>query len=282
MQTPFYYYNRDANFGDLANPLLLERVFGLPVVHASQYRSALCGVGSVLKHFMCRRGNLVKRLRGSLTAECVIWSAGFIAAPPSGRIFFRAMNFQALRGKLSRGHAERITGTRLDVPLGDGGLLYPLLLKRRPPVTRAVGLIPHVSEWDLPVFAALRARIPRSTLIDLRAEPLTVLEQIAACETILSSALHGLIAADGLGIPNRRLIVSDRLIGGNFKFDDYYSAYALSAPPTPIRLNEGNLAAVKDLVAAIGNDYQIASAEVLKIQETLHAVFVHRILPSLR
>ncbi|MDR1146409.1 MAG: polysaccharide pyruvyl transferase family protein [Verrucomicrobiales bacterium] len=282
MQTPFYYYDRDTNFGDLANPLLMERVFGLPVVHASKYRAALCGVGSVLKHFICRRGNLVKRLRGTLTAECVVWSAGFIAAPPPGRIFFRAMNFQALRGKLSRGHAERITGTRLDVPLGDGGLLYPLLLERRPPVTHAVGLIPHVSERDLPVFAALRARIPRSTLIDLRAEPLTVLRQIAACETILSSALHGLIAADGLGIPNRRLIVSDRLIGGDFKFNDYYSVYTLSAPPAPIRLNEDNLAAAGDFFATISDDYQIAPTEVLKIQETLRAVFVHRILPSFR
>lgn len=46
-----------------------------------------------------------------------------------------------------------------------------------------------------------------------------------SCKCILSSSLHGLIFADALGIPNRRIVLSDEIIGGDLKFDDYYSVY---------------------------------------------------------
>ena len=36
-----------------------------------------------------------------------------------------------------------------------------------------------------------------------------------------SSSLHGIIIADAYGVPSRRLILSE-LIGGDFKFNDYY------------------------------------------------------------
>ena len=46
-----------------------------------------------------------------------------------------------------------------------------------------------------------------------------------SCICILSSSLHWLIFADSLGIPNRRIVLSDEIIGGDLKFDDYYSVY---------------------------------------------------------
>lgn len=55
---------------------------------------------------------------------------------------------------------------------------------------------------------------------------LEILKQIAQCEMIVSSALHGLIVADSFGIPNIRLVATDTMrIAQNFKFLDYYSAY---------------------------------------------------------
>lgn len=35
--------------------------------------------------------------------------------------------------------------------------------------------------------------------------------------------MHGLILSDAYNIPNQRIILSDNIIGGNFKFRDYYS-----------------------------------------------------------
>ena len=40
---------------------------------------------------------------------------------------------------------------------------------------------------------------------------------------ILSSSLHGLILSDAYGIPNLWISVSNNIIGGDFKFLDYFS-----------------------------------------------------------
>ena len=52
------------------------------------------------------------------------------------------------------------------------------------------------------------------------------LRQIAECETVISSSLHGCIAADSLNIPNYRIKLSEHGYNRNidFKFDDYYTA----------------------------------------------------------
>ena len=47
------------------------------------------------------------------------------------------------------------------------------------------------------------------------------IEEILDVEFILSSSLHGLIAADAWGIPNARVNIKGTLYGGHFKFIDY-------------------------------------------------------------
>ena len=64
-------------------------------------------------------------------------------------------------------------------------------------------------------------------MIDVQDTPQNVVEKIAKCKTIISSSLHGLIIADSLGIPNVHVVVTDKLLGDGFKFDDYYSSYGL-------------------------------------------------------
>ena len=47
---------------------------------------------------------------------------------------------------------------------------------------------------------------------------------------MISSSLHGLIASDSLGIPNMRFVASDKIIGGDYKYNDYYSSYGINQP----------------------------------------------------
>lgn len=120
---------------------------------------------------------------------------------------------------------EKIIGKKLDIPLGDGGLLFGKLLEKPVAKQYAVGIIPHTVDWQNPYINQMAGELPDSLLIDVRKEPLKVLEEIASCEFIISTAMHGLIAADSLGIPNKWIEVSDKVVGGGYKFCDYYSVF---------------------------------------------------------
>ena len=62
-----------------------------------------------------------------------------------------------------------------------------------------------------------------SIIIDpVNSNPLKIAELIASCEFIISSSLHGLIAADALNVPNVWMKISNGIIGGNWKFNDYF------------------------------------------------------------
>ena len=147
------------------------------------------------------------------------------------------MEFCALRGELTRRAAEKMTGRRLDIPTGDGGILASALLEAAPEKRWEVGIVPHLCDLKDPAAEALLRRYENAVFIDVREDPLSVVEQIARCRTILSSSLHGLIVADSFHIPNLHLVFGDRLLGDGFKFDDYYSAYGAAHRPWDLRLS---------------------------------------------
>ena len=72
--------------------------------------------------------------------------------------------------------------------------------------------------------------------IDVCAPFHEVIEAAGQCEHIVSSALHGLVLADALEIPNRWLWWvddADRDLLGKpeFKYRDYYSAFGMADMP---------------------------------------------------
>ena len=50
--------------------------------------------------------------------------------------------------------------------------------------------------------------------------------------------MYGLIVADVLYIPNVRMILSDKISGGDYKFNDYYSAFGLNEHEKIILMKE--------------------------------------------
>ena len=221
------YYCRSQNFGDALNPLIFERVLGMPVRYAKKRRAELCGIGSILD------GLMSPSLAGRVTRLCLppihVLSSGFTFASqrPHARPI-RRMAVHAVRGRQTRQQLIDLGALAPERPvaLGDGGLFAPLLLERDVPKRYFCGVIPHVAERDCAEIAALADAVHDAVVIDFERPPLEVLEQMASCEVIVSSAMHGLIVADALGIPNIWMKVSDRIVGGRYKFDDYYSAYA--------------------------------------------------------
>lgn len=232
------------NFGDAINPILIERLFGAQVEFATRSRCDMIAIGSILdRAVQVSWTRIVTRRRLS---PIHVWGSGFIR--DGGSAWLRNMTLHALRGRRS---AERLRAAAAAPALGDPGLLAPLAYdvpcvgKRH-----AVAFVPHVADLDDPRLAEIAAATPGATIVDLHDAPENVLATIAAAECVVSTSLHGLVVADALGVPNRWAVLSDRVAGAGYKFDDYFSGVGRPAE-TPLDLRAGPLANLIDEVCAV-------------------------------
>lgn len=201
------------NWGDKLNPYIAGRISGCPVIH----RDDVYLLSSRPVHYWIG-SNLAKACKDR---NAVIWGAGFIR--DGEPILGRPMEIRAVRGWLS--HARlRMAGIPAPDSVGDIALLLPRLYRpKRHLERRSLGVIPHCREWHEAFFREVRNwRDVR--LIDICGEIGNVIEQIIACDRIISSSLHGIICADAYGIPAIWLKVSNKPRGDGFKFRDYFSS----------------------------------------------------------
>ncbi|WHR59290.1 polysaccharide pyruvyl transferase family protein [Acinetobacter haemolyticus] len=109
--------------------------------------------------------------------------------------------------------------------LGDPGLLAREVVQPRinssVSPTSSIGIIPHF--MDLDKVRSLIKDCDGVKIIDIRDDFKSVCLQILNCDKILSSSLHGLIFSDAMNVPNNWISVGNEIIGGDFKFKDYYS-----------------------------------------------------------
>lgn len=224
------YYAELPNMGDLLNIMLAKEVFGVKEVkRATPLTAEISGIGSGLGQFTYPEGKpllkTVEFFTGKIYPKVHIWGTGFIFDKDWGKFYRKDMVFNAVRGELSRKKVENILGKSMDIPTGDGGIIVSDLFQKEIEKKYNVGVIPHFKEQNHPVFKQIADKFDSSTIIDLTEDPYKVIEDIASCEYIISSSLHGLITADAFNIPNHHIVVTTNLLGDGFKFDDYYSAY---------------------------------------------------------
>jgi hypothetical protein len=135
-----------------------------------------------------------------------------------------------VRGALTR---RRIQCGSQSPTIGDPALLVPELVTPTPN-TIEVGVVPHWSDnqlFDKEYVNAAKYGYALPTLIDPTDDPLVVATKIGSCRKIVTSSLHGVIAADAFGIPRRAELapsmVSDAIHeGGAYKWQDYGSSIA--------------------------------------------------------
>jgi hypothetical protein len=201
------------NFGDWISPELCQHLSGRPVEYADERHADLVAVGSILHrvptHFWSRRVD--------------VWGAGLMHDKSPGRGIHR---YHAVRGELT----ARLAGAKDGVVLGDPGLLVNLLFPHFADVPKRwdIGIVPHHIDQGSPSVAELSERLPGCHTIDILSGTQEFLAELAACRQVLSSSLHGLIAADAFGIPNAWITISDQIRGDGFKFRDYYTAFKLT------------------------------------------------------
>lgn len=207
--------NTTNNFGDLITPLILEH-YNFTPVYASPKRARLVGTGSLIEHVPANYSGYI---------------LGTGAISDKTRYAFPNAQILGVRGELTR----RLLDAPKDVTLGDPGLMAVRLAGIQAKPQWTLGIVPHYVDQPNVFVQRLQETYPSDIrIINVLQNPTTVFQEIASCQNIISSSLHGIITADALAIPNRWIILSDKVLGGTFKFRDYYSSYELQRSPLEI------------------------------------------------
>lgn len=211
----YFGHVRHRNFGDELSYYLLKELTGKYIInyynipHLRKEENFLF-IGSLVEQFV--------------TPETVIWGSGALVG---GNEPLKAIPKKvfAVRGKLTQ---KYLLSHGVDCPnvYGDPALLLPYVYKPNKQRKYRVGIIPHHSELGSPLVTNIIRQAPDDThlinIIEYKSWQ-GVIDEICECDCILSSSLHGLIIADAYQIPNLWIKISDNVLGGSFKFLDYFS-----------------------------------------------------------
>lgn len=150
-----------------------------------------------------------------------VWGSGMISEDALNGMS-EVGDIRAIRGYMTKAALEAKFSLNLnDTPLGDPALLMPKFIEPSKNKLYSFGYVPHYVDKEHKLKNVVEAL--GGILIDVGLETKDFIEKLTSCEKIISSSMHGLILSDAYNIPNRRVILSDKIYGGNFKFKDYYS-----------------------------------------------------------
>ncbi|MBO2915299.1 polysaccharide pyruvyl transferase family protein [Enterobacter sichuanensis] len=205
---PLCYFDGVPNVGDELNIELITKITGRqPMKPPSiKYFQHLCAVGSVLS---------------SMNKKSIVWGSGLISEDAINEVS-ELGDIRAVRGFLTKEKIENRFGIKLQVPLGDPALLMPYYIKPSSVQKKyKFGLVLHYVDSNHPI--KILAKKMGANIIDVSLSIQDFVDEISKCEKVLSSSMHGLILSDTYCIPNQRIVLGDNIIGGDFKFLDYYS-----------------------------------------------------------
>lgn len=205
---------RPRNFGDDINKYLIEALSERRVIFDHTF--SLCRLWRG-KNYLC----IGSILESHCNRRSVVWGSGAMygtrsLAEPPARVC-------AVRGPLTR---QYLLDQGVDCPeiYGDPALLLPRIYRPERKIKYRIGVVPHVSDAEHDALKRAAAEREDLCVIDLaRYEDWhQVIDQILACEMVVSSSLHGIIIADAYEVPNCWVEFSDRVQGAGFKFRDYF------------------------------------------------------------
>lgn len=203
------YYDFNRNWGDALNPVLVRHISGKDPLQTSEVynflgRPVYSVIGSILGNYHLP------------TLE--VWGSGFIGPE---RIFLTPpAKIHAVRGPLTRDVILRL-GLPCPAIFGDPALLYPRYYRPAVKPDHEIGIVAHYMDRGAEWLTRI-AREAGALIIDVSSPVEEFVDQLCSCRFIASSSLHGVIAADAYRIPFAWLSLSNRLVGGTFKFEDYF------------------------------------------------------------
>ncbi|MCH1497307.1 MAG: polysaccharide pyruvyl transferase family protein [Rubripirellula sp.] len=207
---PIHWHVGTPNFGDDLNPTLFQQIFGQSVrLERKRDLERVFGMGSILH---------------KADRSCHVMGSGLL--DPSFAVEDTVRSVVSVRGELS---ANSLSVT--PHYLGDPAIFLPRFFQIAAPKKHRYGFVPHHCETR-----RVRSVIPRDwLLIDPSWPPIKVLHAIVSCEQVVCRSLHGLICADAYGVPSAWLEPLDEMMGGRFKYLDYYTTMNEAKQPISIQ-----------------------------------------------
>lgn len=203
------------NFGDELNYYLLKELTGKPISNyidiprfATAGKTNYLFIGSLIEDFT--------------TENSIIWGSGAIAGAPKP-LLHKPKEVRAVRGKLTRKYLLENNVYCPEV-YGDPALLTPLVYQPKREKRYEWGIIPHINDLKSLAVKHVEAQGAKVIRFDNYTDWHDVIDEICSCKRIMSSSLHGLILSDAYHIPNVWITLSNNLLGGTFKFQDYFSS----------------------------------------------------------
>jgi len=206
------------NFGDALTPWLIRKISG-------QYPRFLRPEDPRHKFFVV--GSIIEQANSA----CTVWGSGLMNR---GDDICPAATLRAVRGPLTRARAVRC-GADCPEIYGDPALLLPRFYSPRYRGRRNIGVAAHFS--DLPRLLSVGPVSDSFQLIDMQDPIEDVIDQIAGCELVASSSLHGLIVSHAYGIPAVWIKFRPLPSGDDSKFLDYFLSID-QEPPQPLWIDD--------------------------------------------
>ena len=203
MQNLFWFLEK--NFGDSLSPVMFNFLSKQEPIYTPNNSSDLryVSIGSILNH--AKKGDIV-------------WGSGLARKTDSVQL---GVDIRSVRGPLTKQICDNLKVPCPEI-YGDPALLLPLLYNFKKTKKYKLGIIPHVVDYS---FVTIPKKYKEEVLIiDLKQDVKKCVEQITHCERIISSSLHGIIAADAYQIPNVWCKFSNRILGDDTKFFDHLKA----------------------------------------------------------
>ena len=152
-------------------------------------------------------------------------------------------DIRAVRGPLSRMIAQA-SGAKAPAIYGDLGMLMPDLYDpsrsaEQSPGRYRLGIVPHYVDqlraWE---WHRNAKDVEGVRLINVFDSVESVIDQIASCDRIISSSLHGLVFAHAYGIPALWVKIGDGIGGDGTKYRDHLLSVGVE-PYEPLDLRNG-------------------------------------------
>lgn len=183
------------NVGDIVPPYILSRIFNRQFNSCGkEEKGKLLSVGSVLCF---------------LQDNDIVWGSGYIQ--PMRVEKKENVRIVSVRGPLSD---KMLAGNNR---YGDPCFMLPDLYFPRVKKKYDIGIVPHYVDEKI-----VRNKFKDIHVISAMNTVEGFINDILQCDRIISSSLHGIVISEAYGIPSKWVQYSERVIGGHFKFHDYY------------------------------------------------------------